>query len=127
MPHRNYVDDVPDAVKQRRLTELIEVFRKSTDQCFASQIGTIQLVFVEGPNKRAYDTELIAKSDRGHRVSFTTLPVPERDDYDGMRFTIMHLMKMSPVQTETELLFTVLYSLLIVLVIFIWLCAFILV
>ena len=25
--HRNYVDDVPDDVKQRRLTELIAVFR----------------------------------------------------------------------------------------------------
>ncbi|GFY85383.1 methylthiotransferase [Actinidia rufa] len=78
--HRNCVDDVPDAVKQRRLTELIEAFHESTDQCFDSQIGTIQLVFAEGPNKRAYDTEIIGKIDRGHRVSFTTLPVPEQDD-----------------------------------------------
>lgn len=78
--HRNYVDDVADEVKQRRLTELIEAFRESTGQCYDSQIGTIQLVLVEGPNKRAPDTELIGKSDRGHRVSFTNLPVPNRED-----------------------------------------------
>lgn len=78
--HRNYVDDVPDEVKQRRLAELIEAFRESTGQCFDSQIGSVQLVLVEGPNKRAPDTELIGKSDRGHRVLFTNLPLPNRNE-----------------------------------------------
>lgn len=78
--HRNYVDDVPDDVKQRRLAELIEAFRESTGQCFDSQVGTIQLVLVEGPNKRAPQTELIGKSDRGHRVSFVNLPLLDRND-----------------------------------------------
>lgn len=73
--HRNYQDDVPEPIKQRRLTELIEAFRESTGQCYDKQIGTIQLVLVEGPNKRAPETELIGKTDRGHRVSFTTLPL----------------------------------------------------
>ncbi|GLU19835.1 hypothetical protein SLE2022_360600 [Rubroshorea leprosula] len=77
--HRNYVDDVPDEVKQRRLTELIQAFRESTGQCYDSQVGTTQLVLVEGPNKRAPETELIGKSDRGHRVSFINLPLPDRD------------------------------------------------
>ncbi|PIN15808.1 CDK5 activator-binding protein [Handroanthus impetiginosus] len=76
--HRNYVDDVPDGVKQRRLTELIEAFRESTGQCFDSKVGSVQLVLVEGPNKRAPDTELIGKSDRGHRVSFTSIPIPDK-------------------------------------------------
>ncbi|KAF9678257.1 hypothetical protein SADUNF_Sadunf07G0016100 [Salix dunnii] len=80
--HRNYVDDVPDEVKQRRLAELIEAFRESTGQCFNSQIGSVQLVLVEGPNKRAPDTELIGKSDRGHRVLFANLPLPNRNE-DG--------------------------------------------
>ncbi|XP_031260763.1 CDK5RAP1-like protein [Pistacia vera] len=78
--HRNYVDDVPEEVKQRRLTELIEAFRESTGQFYDSQVGTIQLVLVEGPNKKAPDTELIGKSDRGHKVLFTNLPLPDRDD-----------------------------------------------
>lgn len=83
--HRNYTDDVPDDIKQRRLTELIEAFRESTGQCYDSQIGTTQLVLVEGPNKRAPDTELIGKSCRGHRVIFTNLPIPNWDDNEGDR------------------------------------------
>ncbi|XXG76794.1 hypothetical protein AAC387_Pa08g1079 [Persea americana] len=77
--HRNYLDDVPNNVKQRRLTELIDAFRESTGQCFDAQIGTIQLVLVEGPNKRAPETELIGKSDRGHRVAFLNTPIPNRE------------------------------------------------
>ncbi|XP_059623555.1 CDK5RAP1-like protein [Cornus florida] len=87
--NRNYVDDVPEDVKQRRLAELIEVFRGSTGQCYDSQIGSVQLVLVEGPNKRAPDTELIGKSDRGHRVIFTNMPVPDKDDNDGKRNPIV--------------------------------------
>nr|XP_043607545.1 CDK5RAP1-like protein [Erigeron canadensis] len=83
--HRNYSDNVPEDVKQRRLTELIEAFRESTGQCFDSQIGSVQLVLVEGPNKRAPETELIGKSDRGHRVIFSSLPVPNWVDTDGDR------------------------------------------
>ncbi|PWA78927.1 methylthiotransferase [Artemisia annua] len=83
--HRNYLDNVPEEIKQRRLTELIEVFRESTGQCFDSQIGSTQLVLVEGPNKRAPETELIGKSDRGHRVIFTNMPVPDWVDSDGDR------------------------------------------
>ncbi|KAM7520135.1 hypothetical protein LguiB_019097 [Lonicera macranthoides] len=83
--HRNYEDDVPDDLKQRRLSELIEAFRESTGQCFDSQIGSVQLVLVEGPNKRAPDTELIGKSDRGHRVLFTKLPIMDRVGNDGER------------------------------------------
>lgn len=80
--HRNYADDVPEDVKQRRLTEMIETFRESTGQRYDSQVGTIQLVLVEGPNRRAPETELIGKSDKGHRVSFKTMPLPNRDSQD---------------------------------------------
>nr|QGV85751.1 transcription factor [Lavandula angustifolia] len=83
--HRNYVDDVPDGVKQRRLTELIEAFRESTGQCFDSQLRSVQLVLVEGPNKRAPETELMGKSDRGHRVSFAILPIPDKLNNDVNR------------------------------------------
>ncbi|CAE6156206.1 unnamed protein product [Arabidopsis arenosa] len=73
--HRKYTDDVPEEVKQRRLTELIEAFRETTGPCYDSQVGSIQLVLVEGPNKRAPETELIGKTDKGHRVSFVTKPL----------------------------------------------------
>ncbi|KAE8655059.1 CDK5RAP1-like protein [Hibiscus syriacus] len=78
--HRNYTDDVPEEIKKRRLTELIKAFRESTGQCYDSQIGTIQVVLVEGLNKRALDTELIGKSDKGHKVAFVNLPLLDRDN-----------------------------------------------
>ncbi|KAF6163053.1 hypothetical protein GIB67_001381 [Kingdonia uniflora] len=78
--HRNYVDDVPEDVKQRRLTELIAAFRETTAKFYDAEVGSIQLVLVEGPNRRAPETELIGKSDRGHRVYFTKSPVPHLDD-----------------------------------------------
>ncbi|KAK2426840.1 CDK5RAP1 protein [Trifolium repens] len=83
--HRNYDDDVPEETKQRRLTELIETFRESTGKCYDEQVGTTQLVLVEGPNKRAPDTELIGKSDKGHRVIFVNLPISDREDVNAKR------------------------------------------
>lgn len=77
--HRNYTDDVPEEVKQRRLTELIEAFRETTGPCYDSQVGSIQLVLVEGPNKRAPETELIGKTDKGHRVSFVRKPLFDKE------------------------------------------------
>ncbi|CAH2076473.1 unnamed protein product [Thlaspi arvense] len=77
--HRNYTDDVPEEVKQRRLTELIEAFRETTGPCYDSQVGSIQLVLVEGPNKRAPETELMGKTDKGHRVSFVRKPLFDKE------------------------------------------------
>lgn len=73
--HRNYEDDVPEPVKQRRLAEMITKFRETTLPRFTSQLQTMQLVLVEGPNKRAPETELVGKSDKGHRVIFPKVPV----------------------------------------------------
>jgi tRNA A37 methylthiotransferase MiaB len=83
--HRNYTDDVPEDVKQRRLTELINTFRETTKKNYDSQVGSVQLVLVEGPNKRAPGTELMGKTDRGHRVSFTSIPVPHTFEGDEAR------------------------------------------
>ncbi|XP_019088948.1 PREDICTED: CDK5RAP1-like protein [Camelina sativa] len=85
--HRNYIDDVPEEVKQRRLTELIEAFRETTGPCYDSQVGSMQLVLVEGPNKRAPETELIGKTDKGHRVSFVTKPLFDKASLgdDGLK------------------------------------------
>ncbi|CAO2149469.1 unnamed protein product [Urochloa humidicola] len=83
--HRNYEDDVPEDVKQRRLTELINTFRETTKKNYDSQIGTVQLVLVEGPNKRAPKTELTGKTDRGHTVSFTSVPIPHTCEGDEAR------------------------------------------
>ncbi|XP_078172169.1 methylthiotransferase [Carex rostrata] len=87
--HRNYSDDVPEEVKQRRLAELIKTFRDSTGHNFDQQIGTVQLVLVEGPNKRAPETELTGKSDRGHRVSFLNVPLGHSIEGGEMRNAVI--------------------------------------
>lgn len=73
--HRNYEDDVPEPIKQRRLSELINMFRQTTISRFESQIGTVQLVLVTGPNKRD-PTEWIGQSDKGHKVVFANRSLP---------------------------------------------------
>lgn len=73
--HRNYEDDVPEESKQRRLSELIDVFRRTTVPRFESQIGTNQLVLITGQNKRDA-TEWIGHSDKGHRVIFANRSLP---------------------------------------------------
>ncbi|KAJ0252264.1 CDK5RAP1-like protein [Hirschfeldia incana] len=83
--HRNYTDDVPEEVKQRRLTELIETFRETTGPCYDSQVGSVQLALVEGPNKRAPETELIGKTDKGHRVLFVKKPLFDKDNDDDQK------------------------------------------
>ncbi|KAG0492735.1 hypothetical protein HPP92_006133 [Vanilla planifolia] len=86
--HRNYVDDVPENVKQRRLSELIRVFRESTRRCYDSQVGTTQLVLVEGPNKRSPEDELMGKSDRGHKVSFPRAPLQHCSEDSEMKIPV---------------------------------------
>ncbi|CAI5457699.1 unnamed protein product [Closterium sp. Yama58-4] len=68
--HRRLEDDVPEEVKQRRLSELVATFRETTAARYSAQVGTRQVVLVEGPNKRSPHTELIGKTDLGHRVTF---------------------------------------------------------
>ncbi|CAI7919546.1 unnamed protein product [Closterium sp. NIES-54] len=68
--HRRLEDDVPEEVKQRRLSELVSTFRETTAARYAAQVGIKQVVLVEGPNKRSPLTELIGKTDLGHRVTF---------------------------------------------------------
>eukprot|EP00897_Mesotaenium_endlicherianum_P003365 jgi/Mesen1/3056/ME000018S02363 len=75
--HRRYSDDVPEAVKRRRLAEMIATFRRTTAPRYEAQIGRRQLVLVQGPNRRAPDAELIGKNDAGHKVFLSNVPVAD--------------------------------------------------
>ncbi|CAM6097562.1 unnamed protein product [Calypogeia fissa] len=66
--HHNYEDDVPEPVKQRRLAELIDTFRRTTGPNYEAQLGSTQLVLIEGPSKRNPEEELSGRNDRGHKV-----------------------------------------------------------
>ena len=50
---RHLQDDVPEAVKKRRLAELLEVFRREQARRFAAEVGRLHLVLVEGPSRHS--------------------------------------------------------------------------
>ena len=63
--YNNFDDDVPADVKQRRLSELIDLYRKGLDK--KNEIGNHHLVLVEGPSRRDKDL-LQGRTDTGKRV-----------------------------------------------------------
>ncbi|XP_032054467.1 CDK5 regulatory subunit-associated protein 1 [Aythya fuligula] len=62
-------DDVPADVKQRRLQELIAVFREEAAKANEAMVGQSQLVLVEGPSKRSA-SELCGRNDGNIKVIF---------------------------------------------------------
>ena len=59
---RRFEDDVDEAVKQRRLEEVIETFRRHEKNNRKSEVGRIHLVLVEGRSKRS-PTMLTGRTD----------------------------------------------------------------
>ncbi|XP_075294466.1 mitochondrial tRNA methylthiotransferase CDK5RAP1 isoform X1 [Opisthocomus hoazin] len=74
-------DDVPADVKQRRLEELITVFREEAARANEAMVGQSQLVLVEGPSKRSA-LELCGRNDGNIKVIF---PDAETEDAAGCK------------------------------------------
>ncbi|NXQ92376.1 CK5P1 protein, partial [Nyctibius grandis] len=72
-------DDVPADVKQRRLEELIAVFREEAARANEALVGQSQLVLVEGPSKRSA-SEWCGRNDGNIKVIF---PDAEMEDAAG--------------------------------------------
>jgi tRNA-2-methylthio-N6-dimethylallyladenosine synthase len=67
---RKLPDDVPAAVKQRRLAEVFAVQQRVTGEIFAAQVGRRERILIEQTSKRAAD-ELMGRTD-----TFRTVIVP---------------------------------------------------
>lgn len=76
--HRRFVDDVPPEVKQRRLTEMISVFRDEVYKLNQGKIGQVELVLVEGPSKRSVKN-LAGRNDGNIKVIFPATEIPESE------------------------------------------------
>ncbi|KAF2883337.1 hypothetical protein ILUMI_22839 [Ignelater luminosus] len=74
--HRRYKDDVPQHVKQKRLEQMIKLYRSIAERINCSQIGQLQLILVEGKSKRS-DTHLQGRNDANIKVIFPTGEIPE--------------------------------------------------
>jgi tRNA-2-methylthio-N6-dimethylallyladenosine synthase len=66
---KKYADDVPEAVKKRRLAEIIEVQQRISLERNQRHIGQVQHVLIEGPSKRSAD-ELCGRNDQNKMVIF---------------------------------------------------------
>ena len=69
--HHRLNDDVPLDIKSRRHLEIHELFRHQAHLINQSYIGQRQLCLVEGPSKRAPDTEVAGRNDYNTRVIFS--------------------------------------------------------
>lgn len=68
-------DNVVPEVKQRRLTECIDVFREEAARINAKLVGSTQLVLVEGDSKRSA-ADLCGRNDGNMKVIFPKENVP---------------------------------------------------
>lgn len=66
---RKYEDDVPLAVKKRRLTEIIQLQTGIALENNQREIGRVHTVLVEGPSKRS-DAQLCGRTDTNKMVVF---------------------------------------------------------
>jgi len=92
--HRTMVDDVPSDVKQRRLQEVISVFRTNVQERNEMlEVGRLRLVLVEGEarRKKKNDSEVVGRmwsgrTDQNKRVVFPSLLLNDDDDDDDDDF-----------------------------------------
>ena len=66
---RKYVDDVPEAVKKRRLGEIIALQNRISLERNEREVGRVHTVLVEGPSKRS-DVQLCGRTDTNKMVVF---------------------------------------------------------
>jgi tRNA-2-methylthio-N6-dimethylallyladenosine synthase len=67
--HRKYEDDVPQEVKKRRLSEIIDQQMDIQDALNKKEIGKSHLVLIEGPSKRDKN-QLSGRTDTNKVVIF---------------------------------------------------------
>lgn len=75
LAQRKYEDDVPEEVKKRRLSEIIEQQMDIQEELNKKEIGRRHLVLVEGTSKRS-DEQLCGRTDTNKMVVF------DREDYE---------------------------------------------
>lgn len=56
--HRRYVDDVPQEVKNRRVSAMAKVYRAGAVELNAACVGEKQLILVEGVRKLVFKIHL---------------------------------------------------------------------
>lgn len=69
LAERRFDDDIPDEIKTKRLTEIIEKQNQHSLESHQKQIGKIQKILIEGPSKKS-DEFLCGRNSRNSMVIF---------------------------------------------------------
>ncbi|MEX0994089.1 MAG: tRNA (N6-isopentenyl adenosine(37)-C2)-methylthiotransferase MiaB [Balneolaceae bacterium] len=84
LAHRKFDDDVPEKVKKRRLTEIIEQQMDIQEKLNRKDIGKRHLVLVEGSSKRS-DEQLCGRTDTNKMVVF------DREHYQKGQYVVVEI------------------------------------
>ena len=85
LAQRKYEDDVPEKVKKRRLSEIIEQQMNIQEELNKHEIGRRHLVLVEGTSKRS-DEQMAGRTDTNKMVVFDRHDL-QKGDYAEVRIT----------------------------------------
>lgn len=80
---KRYKDDVPEDVKSRRLTELVDLQRKLQTELHKKDIGKVFEVLVEGTSKKSQD-ELFGRNSQNQVIIF-----PKENITNGMYVNVL--------------------------------------
>ncbi|KAL0486180.1 mitochondrial tRNA-methylthiotransferase [Acrasis kona] len=80
--HRKLKDDVEESVKLRRLQHVTQTFREQMLERYASEVGTTQLVLIDGKSKRSKE-QWVGRTDNNKKVIF--------DDVDHLTDVSTHV------------------------------------
>ena len=86
LAQRKYEDDVPEDVKKRRLSEIIEQQMNIQEELNKKEIGRRHLVLVEGTSKRS-DEQLCGRTDTNKMVVFDRQEHIGKGDYVEVTIT----------------------------------------
>ncbi|MCC5933858.1 MAG: tRNA (N6-isopentenyl adenosine(37)-C2)-methylthiotransferase MiaB [Balneolales bacterium] len=84
LAHRKYEDDIPEEVKKRRLSEIIDLQMRNQAEANKQEIGRTHLVLVEGESKRNAD-QLNGRTDTNKMVVF------DRMDYQPGEYIMVRI------------------------------------
>ncbi|MEX1063574.1 MAG: tRNA (N6-isopentenyl adenosine(37)-C2)-methylthiotransferase MiaB [Balneolaceae bacterium] len=84
LAHRKFTDDVPEDVKKRRLTEIINRQMQVQKELNREETGREHLVLAEGPSKRS-DEQLSGRTDTNKMVVF------DREDYHKGEYVVVRI------------------------------------
>lgn len=83
---RKYEDDVPEAVKKERLSEIIALQNRISKENHEARIGSRKVVLVEGPSKRS-EEQLAGRTDTNHMVVFDRPEGIQKGEYVAVDIT----------------------------------------